>query len=176
MARLPLSSAKPGRRETTRATIAIAATRAAFTVCMARTPLPKIWGSTPEPQCPWIGIRKSRRPLCNAMAWVSRKTLLWSTRKTVGSRHQLKLRLECDQEASGFAAGHDAMVEGERQRQHTSHRRLAPMRDCPLGNPPRSYDCHLRWHDDQIGKPASDHPEIGQRNGRDAELFMEHRA
>ena len=57
------------------------------------------------------------------MAWVSRKTLFWSTRKTVGSRHQLKLRLERDQEASGFAAGHDAMVEGERQRQHTSHRR-----------------------------------------------------
>jgi hypothetical protein len=34
------------------------------------------------------------------------------------------------------------------------------MRDCPLGNPPRSYDCHLRWHDDQIGKPASYHPKF----------------
>src|SRR6266566_6982834 len=51
-ARLPLSSAKPGRKETTRATIAIAATRAAFTVRTAGTPMPKIWGSAPEPQCP----------------------------------------------------------------------------------------------------------------------------
>jgi len=45
------------------------------------------------------------------------------------SRHQLEFRLERDQEARGFATGHDAMVEGKRQRQHTPHRRLAPVRD-----------------------------------------------
>src|SRR6185437_271148 len=106
-----------------------------------------------------------RRPLCNTMARVSRKPLSWEHAQNSGSRHQLELRLECDQEASGFAAGHDAMIEGERQRQHTPHRKLALMRDCPLGNPPRPYDCRLRWHDDQIGKPASDHPEIRKRNG-----------
>jgi hypothetical protein len=110
------------------------------------------------------------------MAGVSRKKLLWSTRKTGGSRHQLKLRLECDQEASGFAAGHDAMVEGERQRQHTPHCGLAPIRDHLLLNPPRSYDCCLRWHDNQIGESASDHPKIRQRNGRAAQLFRGYRA
>ena len=50
------------------------------------------------------------------------------------------------------------------------------MRDGLLGNPPRSYDCHLRWHDDQVGKPASDHPEIRQRDGRAAQLFRGYRA
>jgi len=31
------------------------------------------------------------------------------------------------------------------------------MGDHPCGNPPRPYDCHLRRHDYQIGKPTSDH-------------------
>jgi len=35
--------------------------------------------------------------------------------RTGGSRGPLKIRLESDQEASGFAARHDAMVKGERQ-------------------------------------------------------------
>src|SRR5258707_15007896 len=101
-ARLPLSSAKPGRRETTRATIAIAATRAAFTVRTAGTPMPKIWGSAPEPQCPVDRDQGFLKAVvqCNGLGQLKASSY---TRKTGGSRHQLKLGLECDQEASGFA-------------------------------------------------------------------------
>jgi hypothetical protein len=50
------------------------------------------------------------------------------------------------------------------------------MRNYPLRNPPRPYHCRLRRHDEQIGKPASDHPEIRQRNRRAAQLFRGYRA
>ena len=41
-------------------------------------------------------------------------------------RSLLEIRLERHQEASGLAAGHHAMVESERQRQHTPHRTAGP--------------------------------------------------
>ena len=90
--------------------------------------------------------------------------------RTAILRNLLKVRFERYQEASSFAARHDAMVEGERQRQHAPHRRLAQMRDHPLGNPAGADDRHLRGYDDQVGEPASDHAEIRQRNRRAAQF------
>ena len=136
----------------------------------------------PEFEAPWIG-----RPHVTALRPASfipeiggprlfraRRSLLTFAMPQFAGRPQLrnllKIRFERYQEASGFAARHNAMVEGERQRQHAPHRWLAQMRDHPLGNPAGAYDRHLRRHDDQVGKPASDHAEVRQRNGRAAQL------
>ena len=50
------------------------------------------------------------------------------------------------------------------------------MRHHPLGDPAGAYDCRLRRHDDEIGKPTSDHAEIRQRNRRAAQLSRGYRA
>src|SRR5207245_8018152 len=66
----------------------------------------------------------------------------------------LKIRFERYQEASGLAARHNAMVEGERQREHAPDCRLAQMRNHPLGNQASADDRHLRRYDDQYGEWA----------------------
>src|SRR5881396_3505411 len=107
---LLFSPAEAAREETTRATAAAAATRVARTVGTARTPLSLRYGGVfLEPQY----IRDWRfaafaRPMipvdvCDA-----------AIRGRPQLRNLLKIRFERHQEASGFAARHDAMVEGER--------------------------------------------------------------
>src|SRR5260370_40456228 len=73
------------------------------------------------------------------------------------SRYPLKVGLERHQEARRLAARYHAVVEGERQRQHAPHRRLAIMRHHPLIDAARSHDRHLLRHDDKIGKAPADH-------------------
>jgi hypothetical protein len=60
-AMLPLSSAEPARREITKATTAIAATRVAFAICTASAPLWKKWD-----------FRNLNALLCSAMALIGR--------------------------------------------------------------------------------------------------------
>src|SRR6516162_8565287 len=143
-ARLLFSPAEAGRGKTNRATAAIAATRAACTICTARTSLAEIYGGSQlEPQyapADWHPGLCSRKSLCQCRDLRQPRECLDALR-TGGSRGPLKIRLESDQEASGFAARHDAMVKGERQLSgRRRSRSIAPSRRLSRQSwPPR-------WH------------------------------
>src|SRR6516164_2025388 len=74
-AKLLFSPAEAGRGKTNRATAAIAATRAACTICTARTSLAEIYGGSQlEPQyapADWHPGLCSRKSLCSAAIYVS---------------------------------------------------------------------------------------------------------
>src|SRR5438128_584295 len=111
-ARPVLSTAEAG--DITRATAAIAAMRAACTICTARTPLPR-----------YVGLRTSNLNIRASSAMLERpgsadfETAVGERLKAgcsavhasaPASRNLLEIGLECDHETSGFAARHNAMV------------------------------------------------------------------
>ncbi len=61
---------------------------------------------------------------------------------------QLKIRDDCGEEPGSFAAGHGAVVGGQRQRQHAVYDRLAVKGHDPWRGAAGAEDRHLRRHDD----------------------------
>src|SRR6266508_6321800 len=70
------------------------------------------------------------------------------------SRAALEARLERHQEPRRLPAGHHAVIEGERNRQHAPHGRLSIMHHHPLINAAGPHDRHLGRHHDEICKAS----------------------
>lgn len=76
-----------------------------------------------------------------------------------------EVQFQSHEKARRLSPIHHPVVEGQRERQDSAHRRLAVTNHDMLADPARSDDRDLRWHDDQIGKAPADHSEIGKCDG-----------
>jgi hypothetical protein len=91
------------------------------------TPVPH--GTTPHPDPPPQGGRESTRPNLTPVrvAPTAAHGLVFDHHndRALLLRPALEIRLERYEETGCFTAGHHAMIEGERQREHATHRHLA---------------------------------------------------
>ena len=114
----------------------------------------------------------ARTALCSAVrrAWLVGQDIP----ATALSRSAFKIRLECDQEASGLTTRHNTMVKGATPVAAAAH--PGPDAQRPLGKSAReAFDRSLWRHNDQTGEPASD-PAKFAHIGRAALLFRRYRA
>src|SRR3974390_3207688 len=86
------------------------------------------------------------------------------------SAHLFEVRDDRAQKARGLAAGHGAMVEGQRQRQQAGHRNPVICAHGALAGAADAEDRDLWWHDDEHGVLSADSSEIRQRERRTAQL------
>jgi len=68
------------------------------------------------------------------------------------------------------------VVEGERDRQGLAYGWLALVCHHPRADAPGADDRHLRRHHDEAGEAASDHAEVGERDGGASKLLRRDRA
>src|SRR5262249_10563478 len=94
----------------------------------------------------------------------SRKLRDFRTWVPRGLRRPFEVRFERYQKTGCLAARHDTMVEGERQWQHASRRRLTVVDQHALVDAARSDDANFRRNDAAVREPSPDHPQLAEGN------------
>src|SRR5260370_36295494 len=76
----------------------------------------------------------------------------------------LEVRLERYKKTGRLAAGHDAMIEGQRQREEAAHRQFARVHPHPQSGATGAHDHPLGPHHYETVDTAAGRAEAGQRN------------